>query len=267
MKPVKNIPSVVKNDTLTRINKFIASSGMCSRRQAEELVLSGKVTLNGKTVNDLSTKVLPTDTVMVDGKLLSSEKKEYVLLNKPKNTICSKKDENDRKTVMDLLPPELQHLNPVGRLDRNTTGVLLFTNDGEIANKLSHPSTKTIKVYKIAIDVPLNTNEFNQMLKGIELEDGLSNFDQLFELKLEEGVVYGVEIHSGKNRIVRRMFDALGRKVLKLDRVIFHKLDKGGLKRGEWRYLRENEIRSLGVKELPKSKPASFKPNRKRIVK
>jgi 23S rRNA pseudouridine2605 synthase len=259
--PKKIIKKSESIDGGVRINKFIASTGYCSRRQADELILEGKVLLNKKVVKVLGTKILPNDEITINGQVLSAERKEYVLMNKPKNVICSKKDENNRQTVMDLLPTELQHLNPVGRLDRNTTGVLILTNDGEITHKLTHPSSNITKVYKATLDNPLNTSEFNQLLKGVELEDGISFFDQLAEIKTEDGSVYGIQIHSGKNRIVRRMFEYFGRVVEKLDRVMFHKIDKGGLKRGEWRFLRENEIRSLGVKELPKAKK-SFKPNK-----
>lgn len=231
-----------------RLNRYISLSGLCSRRGADELIAKGRVKVNGKTVKEMGLKVKRQDKVLVDNKLISPEKKQYVLLNKPKGVICTRKDEKDRKTVMDLLPPDLRHLYPVGRLDRNTTGVLLITNDGDLTQKLLHPSKKVKKVYKATLNKQLTQEEMDALVKGVELEDGRSAFDKLVELREDDLPRFGVEIHSGKNRIVRRMFESCKAEVLKLDRVLFHTIERRGLNRGEWRHLREKELRSLGVK-------------------
>lgn len=228
-----------------RINKYISNAGVCSRRAAEQLVLEGKVRINGKRVRELGTKVLPGDKVEVNGKVLDIEEKLYILLNKPRNVITTKKDEKGRRTVMDLLPEKFKHLYPVGRLDRNTTGVLLLTNNGELANKLLHPSSKIKKVYKAKASRRLTQEELDALATGVELEDGVSKFDKIVELEDETGIRYGVEIHSGKNRIVRRMFQHIGSEVVKLDRVLFHTFEKRGIPKAKFRELKPKEVRNL----------------------
>lgn len=230
-----------------RLNRFISMSGLCSRRKADELIAEGKVKVNGKVITELGYKIKMRDKVMVDNKLVSPEKKQYILMNKPKGTICTKKDPKNRKTVLDLLPEDLRHLNPVGRLDRNTTGVLLLTNDGELTQKLIHPSKQIKKIYKATLSAAITSEQMDKLVQGVELEDGLSFFDQLVELKEDDKPRYGIEIHSGKNRIIRRMFEAVGVQVVKLDRVLFHTIERRGLKKGEWRFLRDKELRTLGV--------------------
>lgn len=231
-----------------RLNRFISNSGLCSRRAADELIAAGKVKVNGKLVQEMGFKVSLSDKVQVDNKIVSPEKKIYLLMNKPGGVICTRKDERGRRTVMDMLPAEYQHLYPVGRLDRNTTGVLLITNDGELTQKLLHPSKKVKKVYKVKLDRDLSKEEMEKLVEGVELDDGTSFFDQLAELKEDKEPRYGVEIHSGKNRIIRRMFESVGARVVKLDRVLFHTLERRGMQRGEFRPLRDKELRTLGVK-------------------
>lgn len=250
-KDTKRSSSVVKktqpNEPI-RLNRYISMSGLCSRRKADELISEGVVKVNSKVVTELGFKVKLSDKVLVNNKLISPEKKVYVLMNKPKGTICTKKDPQKRRTVMELLPEDLQHLNPVGRLDRNTTGVLLLTNDGELTQKLLHPSKKVKKIYKATLDKHLTEEDMDKLVTGVELEDGTSFFDKLSDLQEDDYPRYGIEIHSGKNRIIRRTFEALGYQVTKLDRGLFHGLDRRGIKRGEWRYLREKEVKALGVK-------------------
>jgi 23S rRNA pseudouridine2605 synthase len=228
-----------------RINKYISNAGVCSRRAAEQLVKEGKVKVNGKIIKELGTKVERGDKVEVNGKLLDLEEKIYLLLNKPRNIITTRKDEKGRKTVMDLIPDKFKHLYPVGRLDRNTTGVLLLTNNGELANKLLHPSSKIKKVYKVKASRRLTQEELDLLVSGIELDDGVSKFDKIVELADDTGIRYGVEIHSGKNRIVRRMFQSIGSEVVKLDRVLFHTFEKRGIPKGKFRELKPREVRNL----------------------
>lgn len=247
LSPVKNKAEANPKEDI-RLNRFISLSGLCSRRKADEMIAEGQVKVNGKVVKELGYKVRYKDKVLVNNKLITPEKKQYVLMNKPKGTICTRSDEKNRKTVMDLLPPDLQHLYPVGRLDRNTTGVLLLTNDGELTQKMLHPTKKVKKVYKVLLNKPVSKEDMDKLVNGVELEDGTSFFDQLVELKEDDKPRFGVEIHSGKNRIVRRLFESVGTTVVKLDRVLFHTLEKRGLQKGEWRHLRDKELRSLGVK-------------------
>lgn len=231
-----------------RLNRFISLSGLCSRRKADELIAEGRVKVNSKTVKELGVKVSLRDKVQVDNKLIGPEKKQYVIMNKPGGVICTKSDPQKRRTVMDILPPDLQHLNPVGRLDRNTTGILLLTNDGDLTQMLLHPSKKIKKVYKAKLDKHISEAQMQMLVDGVELEDGKSHFDKLVDLQEDKEPRFGIEIHSGKNRIIRRMFESQNVQVLKLDRVLFHTLERRGLKRGEWRALKEKELRSLGVK-------------------
>ena len=232
---------------LHRLNKYIANAGICSRRKADELIAEGRVKVNNRVIRDLGVKVTLEDKVQVDNNLISSGTRFYVLVNKPRNVICTTSDENDRKTVMDLLPERLKHLYPVGRLDRNTTGVLLLTNDGTLTQNLLHPTKKVKKVYKAKVARQLTQEEMNDMVKGVELEDGLCKFDKIVELNEDESFRYGIEIHSGKNRVIRRMFESIGSEVLKLDRVLFHTFEKRGIQKGGFRELTGNELKGLEV--------------------
>jgi len=224
------------------LNKFISHSGECSRRDAAELVKQGKVKVNGELITEPGYRVLDTDQVTLLGKKLKPIKDlVYVLLNKPKGYITTTDDPQERATVMDLVQGvEADRLYPVGRLDRNTSGLLLLTNDGDLAQKLSHPSYETKKLYQVTLDKPLTKSDFDKITAGIELEDGLTHVDELAYLDTKEEL--GLEIHSGKNRIVRRIFETLGYDVVKLDRVIYAGLTKKNLPRGKWRFLEEKEI-------------------------
>lgn len=230
-----------------RLNRFIANSGVCSRREADVLIASGAVTVNGKVVTQMGVKVSTSDVVCYDGERLSHEKKVYLLLNKPKGFITTLDDPQERKTVMSLVEKACkERIYPVGRLDRNTTGLLLFTNDGDMTKKLTHPSFGARKIYHVELDKPLARNDMQSLLDGIELEDGFTRFDDIqFVEYYNDKKVVGVELHSGKNRIVRRMFEAMGYYVTKLDRVSFAGLTKKDLPRGRCRFLTEKEINFL----------------------
>ncbi len=230
-----------------RLNKYIANAGISSRRGADVIIAEGRVTVNGKLVKELGVKVKSTDKILVDSKLISAEEKKYVLVNKPRNVICTNSDEKGRRAITDLLPPNLQHLYPVGRLDRNTTGIILLTNDGELTQNLLHPTKKVKKVYKAKVEKQLTQQELDQMVTGVELEDGASKFDKIVELREDEFFRYGIEIHRGKNRVIRRMFDAIGSTIIKLDRVMFHTFDKKGIPMGMHRELTVKELKNLGV--------------------
>jgi 23S rRNA pseudouridine2605 synthase len=230
-----------------RLNKFISNAGVCSRRAADNLILEGRIKVNNSVVRELGLKIKPTDKVQVDNKTITSEKKLYLLVNKPRNVICTKSDEKGRKSIMDLLPERFQHLYPVGRLDRNTTGIILMTNDGTLTQNLLHPSKKINKVYKVKVEKQLTQDQMNQMVLGVELEDGESKFNKLSELNEDEFFRYGIEIHSGKNRVIRRMFEAIDNRVLKLDRVMFHTFEKRGIAMGSYREITQNELKNLGV--------------------
>ena len=230
-----------------RLNKYISNAGVCSRRAADNLILEGRVKVNNSVVKGLGVKVNTEDKVQVDNKTIIFEKKTYLLVNKPRNVICTKSDEKGRKSIMDLLPERFQHLYPVGRLDRNTTGIILMTNDGTLTQNLLHPSKKINKVYKVKVEKRLTQEEMNKMVSGIELEDGLSKFNKLSELEEDDFFRYGIEIHSGKNRIIRRMFEAIGNRVLKLDRVMFHTFEKRGIPLGSFREVTTSELKNLGV--------------------
>lgn len=229
-----------------RLNRYIANAGICSRREADELILAGVVTVNGKAVEEMGYQVKPTDEVRYNGQLLSREKKVYLLLNKPKDAITTFEDPEGRRTVMQLFGNELgERIYPVGRLDRNTTGVLLFTNDGDVAQRLMHPKYEMTKVYKATLDKTFKGEDLWQLQNGIELEDGFIKPDALAIPDPKNKNEVGVEIHSGKNRIIHRMFEHLGYKVDKLDRALYGGLTKGKLKRGEWRHLTEKEVNTL----------------------
>ena len=229
-----------------RLNKFIANSGVCSRREADNFILAGVVTVNGEVVTELGTKVnINTDDIRFNGERLKGESKVYIIMNKPKGYVTTASDPHADKTVMDLLKGCPTRVFPVGRLDKNTTGVLRFTNDGEIAEKLTHPSYDKKKIYQVSLDSKLRQEDFEKILSGVELPDGMIAADELEYIEEDDHRKLGIEIHSGKNRIVRRIFESLGYEVKALDRVYFAGLTKKGLKRGEWRYLSEGEINLL----------------------
>lgn len=235
------------SSALMPLNKFIAHAGICSRRDAAELVKDGKVKVNNELVTEPGHKVSEKDEIKVNGKRIFTAKDlVYILLNKPKDYITTTDDPQNRKTVLDLIRRATdQRVYPVGRLDRNTSGVLLFTNDGELAQKLTHPSNEIKKVYAVTLDKPLEKNDFDQILKGVSLEDGPASVDVLAYADVKDKTQIGVEIHSGRNRIVRRIFEHLGYSVKNLDRVIFAGLTKKNIERGKWRFLSEKEVRDL----------------------
>jgi len=228
-----------------RLNKYIADSGICSRREADKLIADGKIKINGKVVTELGTKVMQRDKVEYLGKRLSAERPVYLLLNKPKGFITTVKDERGRITVMDLVKAACpERIYPVGRLDRNTTGVLLFTNDGDLAKKLTHPKFEAEKIYKVVLDKNITEKDFDSIRAGLKLEDGFIKADDLAIIEGDRKVV-GISIHSGKNRIVRRIFEHLGYEVTRLDRTMFAGFTKKKLSRGKWRFLSEKEVREL----------------------
>jgi 23S rRNA pseudouridine2605 synthase len=229
------------------LNKFIAHAGICARREAADLVKTGVVKVNNKVVTEPGFKVSSTDNVSFKGKKIFVAKNlVYILLNKPKDYITTTDDPQGRKTVLDIIGKATpERIYPVGRLDRNTSGVLLLTNDGELAQHLTHPKNQIKKVYHVTLDKPLEKNHFEQLLKGIVLEDGPATVDVLAFADNKDKTQIGVEIHSGKNRIVRRMFEHLGYDVRNLDRVVFAGLTKKNVERGKWRFLSEKEVRDL----------------------
>ncbi len=229
-----------------RLNKFLANAGVCSRREADEFIQAGVVTVNGEIVTELGTKVLRTDEVKFHDQPVTMEKKVYVLLNKPKDYVTTSDDPQQRKTVMDLVKNACpERIYPVGRLDRNTTGVLLLTNDGDLASKLTHPKYLKKKIYHVYLDKNVTAHDLAQIAEGIQLEDGEIKADDVQYAHPTDKKQVGIEIHSGKNRIVRRIFESLGYRVQKLDRVQFAGLTKKNLKRGDWRYLTEEEVDRL----------------------
>ena len=231
---------------LMRLNKYIANAGVCSRREADEYIKAGVVTVNGKTVTELGTKVSLNDDVRYDGRKLNPEKKVYLLLNKPKDFVTTTDDPHADKTVMDLVKNACsERIYPVGRLDKNTTGLLLFTNDGEISKRLTHPSHRNKKIYQVTLDKDLTKNDLEKIADGFELEDGFIAADVISFIDPENKTEIGIEIHSGRNRIVRRIFEHIGYKVRKLDRVYFAGLTKKNLPRGKWRFLSDKEINFL----------------------
>ena len=229
-----------------RLNKFLANAGVCSRREADEFIQAGVVTVNGEVVTELGTKVLRTDVVKFHDDPVLLEKKVYVLLNKPKDYVTTSDDPQQRKTVMDLVKNACpERIYPVGRLDRNTTGVLLLTNDGDLASKLTHPKYLKKKIYHVYLDRNVTAHDMQQIAEGITLDDGEIKADAIEYASDTDKKQVGIEIHSGKNRIVRRIFESFGYKVLKLDRVQFAGLTKKNLRRGDWRYLTEDEVDRL----------------------
>lgn len=228
-----------------RLNRFVAQSGICSRREADELITAGLVSVNGVIVTELGTKVMPGDEVKFNGEKIQGEHKVYLILNKPKGYVTTIEDDHAAKTVMELVAGACtERIYPVGRLDKNSLGLLLFTNDGDITRTLTHPSLKKKKIYEVALDKPLTRADFDTLAEGVDLEDGAAYFDEISWLKDDKKSV-GVEIHSGRNRIVRRMFEHLGYQVTKLDRVYYAGLTKKNLKRGQWRFLTVDEVNRL----------------------
>ncbi len=229
-----------------RLNKFLANAGVCSRREADDFIQAGVVKVNGEVVTELGTKVLRTDTILFHDQNISLEKKVYVLLNKPKDTVTTSDDPQNRKTVMQLVEGACpERIYPVGRLDRNTTGVLLLTNDGDLASKLTHPKFLKKKVYHVQLDKNVTAADMQQIADGIQLEDGEIHADAIEYAHPTDKKQVGIEIHSGRNRIVRRIFEHLGYRVIKLDRVLFAGLTKKNLRRGDWRFLTEKEVDML----------------------
>jgi len=230
---------------LIRLNKFISNAGICSRRDADTLIEKGEITVNGVVIKELGSRVKPTDTVKYKNKVLRKENHIYVLLNKPKDFITTMEDPDNRKTVMDLVKnASTERIYPVGRLDRNTTGLLLFTNDGELAEYLTHPSNKVKKIYQADLNLPISEEHFNAIKRGIELEDGPVKVDDI-QILSKDRTILGIEIHEGRNRIVRRLFEHFNYEVERLDRVMYAGLTKKDLTRGKWRVLNSKEVINL----------------------
>jgi 23S rRNA pseudouridine2605 synthase len=235
-----------KNQKLIRLNKYIAGTGLCSRRQADEYIVNGLITVNGKVVTGLGAKIQYGDTVKYKGKNLTEQKKIYVVLNKPKDCVTTVRDPHAKRTIFDLIGNEFkERIYPVGRLDRNTTGVLLLTNDGDLAKKLTHPGFNKLKVYQVYLNKPLKREDLNKIANGLALEDGFIKVDSIDYVDKTDKKQVGVEIHSGRNRIIRRIFEHLDYKIIRLDRVYFAGLTKKGLPRGKWRYLSSEEVSML----------------------
>ena len=244
-KNIRQRETIEEQQGTIRLNRYIANSGICSRRDADELIQSGQITVNGEVITEMGHQVKPTDAIKYGNKLLTREKMVYLLVNKPKDYITTTEDPRDRKTVMHLVENACkERIYPVGRLDRNTTGLLLLTNDGELASKLTHPSNNIEKVYQVEIDKPITEEHFQEILSGVTLEDGEIKADEL-AIITPDAMVIGIKIHSGRNHIVRRIFAHLGYEVLKLDRTVFAGLNKKDLPRGNYRFLTEKEVIKL----------------------
>ncbi len=254
-KPAKKTikqPAKDKLDTkkMMRLNSFIANAGVCSRREADELIRKGEIKINGDVVTELGTKVNPDDTIVYKNKKLSHEQKVYLLLNKPKDYITTADDPQQRRTVLDLLGNTFkERLYPVGRLDRNTTGLLLLTNDGDLTKKLSHPKHGVRKIYHVHLDKPVTQNDLIHIAKGVSIDDKILRPDRIEYANPDNKREVGIELHSGQNRVVRRIFEQVGYRVTKLDRVVFAGLTKKDLPRGKWRKLSQKEVNYL--KMLP----------------
>jgi len=230
-------------DDKIRLNKYIASTGICSRRDADEFIKAGLITVNGKLVTDMGIKISPADVVKYNGEKLQEEKKVYILLNKPKDYVTTVEDPHAKKTVIDILRGSCkERVYPVGRLDRNTTGVLLLTNDGELTKRLTHPRFEKLKIYHVQLNKNLKSSDMEKIATGLTLEDGFIKADAIHYSDPVDKSQVGIEIHSGRNHIVRRIFEHLGYVVSKLDRVYLAGLTKKNLRRGEWRYLTPKEI-------------------------
>ncbi|HKJ06386.1 MAG TPA: pseudouridine synthase [Flavobacteriaceae bacterium] len=244
-KASKNKPEASKG---IRLNKYISNSGICSRREADVFISAGSATVNGKVITEMGYKVQENDEVRFDGSLISPEAKRYVLLNKPKNYITTMDDDRGRRTVMDLVAnASKERIYPVGRLDRNTTGVLMFTNDGELAKKLTHPKHKVQKLYHATLDKKLSMKDFHAIADGFELDGRHLVVDEISYIPNQSKREVGIKIHSGRNRIVRRIFEHFGYTVIKLDRVVFAGLTKKNLQRGHWRHLTQLEVSTLNM--------------------
>ncbi len=244
VKSYRNTESAAaKNESgSVRLNKFIANAGVCSRRDADKLITQGHITINDEKAQELGFKVKPTDVVKYNGKVLMPEKPVYILLNKPKDFITTLDDPDGRPTVMELVKRKGgERIYPVGRLDRKTTGILLLTNDGYLAKKLSHPSSEVKKLYEVVLDKPIAQEDYERLQAGVTLEDGFAKADEIAIISDDKRTL-GIQIHMGRNRIVRRMFEAIGYEVIRLDRVMYAELTKKGLPRGKWRYLLEKEL-------------------------
>ena len=245
-KEVLDLPRAKHEDELIRLNKYIAGTGVCSRREADEFIQAGLITVNDKLVTELGTKIKPTDVIKYNGERLKEEKKVYILLNKPKDYITTLEDPHAKRTVIDLIRGACrERVYPVGRLDRNTTGVLLLTNDGELTKRLTHPRFEKRKVYQLELNKGLRPADMEKIASGFMLDDGFIKADAISYTDPVDKKQVGIEIHSGRNRIVRRIFEQLGYELRKLDRVYFAGLTKKGLSRGQWRFLTENEIHLL----------------------
>jgi 23S rRNA pseudouridine2605 synthase len=246
IKVKKGDPLPSFNDDAIRLNKYLSNAGVCSRREADVLIQTGVITVNGNIVTELGYKIAPTDVIQCNGETINAEKKRYVLLNKPKGFITTMDDPQGRKTVMSLVRSACrERIYPVGRLDRETTGLLLFTNDGDLAKKLTHPRYQARKIYHVELNKPVKSEDLEKLLRGVDLEDGKSKADKASYVEGGNSREVGIEIHSGKNRIVRRMFESLGYTVVKLDRVVFAGLTKKDLPRGMFRHLSEDEVSFL----------------------
>ena len=241
----KIVQQGLSSTTEIRLNRYISNSGVCSRREADKLIEEGEIKVNDVVVTEMGYKVKPGDRVTHQGKLLKREKLVYVLLNKPKDFITTTNDPEGRKTVMDLIKTSCEEqIFPVGRLDRATTGLLLFTNDGDLAKKLTHPSHEIKKIYQVTLDKPVSEEHFEAIRAGITLDDGMAPVDDLAVVS-PDGKSLGIEIHIGRNRIIRRIFEHLGYKVMKLDRVVYAGLTKKDLPRGKWRFLTDKELSKI----------------------
>ena len=244
--PVEYVEPIIDPTAEIRLNKFMANAGICSRREADELITKGLVKVNGEAVTELGVKITAKDTVEYNDKIVTSERKVYLLLNKPKDCVTTSDDPNGRKTVMDLVKGACEErIYPVGRLDRNTTGVLLLTNDGDLASKLTHPKYVKKKIYQVWVDKPISEEDMQHIADGVELDDGPIHADAVSYVSPTDRKQAGIEIHSGRNRVVRRIFESLGYHVVKLDRVYFAGLTKKNLPRGRWRYLTQEEVNFL----------------------
>ena len=252
--PVEYEEAIIDPNAEVRLNKFMANAGVCSRREADELITKGLVKVNGEVVTELGVKITAKDTVEYNDKIVTSERKIYILLNKPKDCVTTSDDPNGRKTVMDIVKGACEErIYPVGRLDRNTTGVLLLTNDGDLASKLTHPKFVKKKIYQVWTDKPISEEDMQHIADGVELDDCVGvdwtvvefNADAVSYVSPTDRKQAGIEIHSGRNRVVRRIFESLGYHVVKLDRVYFAGLTKKNLPRGRWRYLTQEEVNFL----------------------
>jgi 23S rRNA pseudouridine2605 synthase len=247
-RPVRKSSIVLKrvDENETRLNKYLASTGLCSRREADDLIKTGLITVNGELVTELGVKVRKGDDIRYNGERLKTERLVYILLNKPKDYVTTVRDDHAKRTVMELVQKACkERVYPVGRLDKNTTGVLLLTNDGDMAKKLTHPSYNKLKIYHVTLDKSLSRSDFHQIIEGINLDDGFIKADALNFVDSKSTKEVGIEIHSGRNHIVRRIFEHFEYKVKKLDRVYFAGLTKKGLERGKYRFLTETEIAML----------------------